>query len=155
MEAYREPKFPDRSKRCRNADDADHTTEIFKVSRKSSYGLKNGDQKAHYRMYVRFRRYLSCLRVLLVGVDHAANQGLTSDDRETAHSHASKCEPRDPSGPASNASEDDGIGNKFQIEDAVNDGNIDIPENAVITHYQDVEAYHWIVNHTKSVRWLS
>ena len=86
-----------------------------------------------------------------MGVDHAANQGFTSDDRETAHSHASEREPRDPSGPASNASEDDGIGNKFQIEDAVNDGNIDIPENAVITRYQDVEAYHWIVKHTKSV----
>ena len=90
-----------------------------------------------------------------MGIDHAANEGFTANDYKTAHSHAGEGETGDTSRPASDTGKDDGIGNEFQVEYAVDDGDIDIPEDTINNHYQYIEQDGSNLKYTKWVRWLS
>lgn len=66
----------------------------------------------------------------LVRVDHAAEEGFGADDEEGADADADEGEAGDAGGPAAALGEDDGVGDEAEVEDAVDDGDIDVPEDA-------------------------
>lgn len=95
----REPQLADGHQHRRYAHDADH-------------GLGG-----------RFAR----LRVGRVGVDQAAEEGFAGDDEEGADADAGEGEAGDAGGPAAELGEDDGVGDEAEVEDAVDDGDVDVP----------------------------
>ena len=66
----------------------------------------------------------------LMGVDHTADEGFGADDKEAADGEAGEGEPGEAEGPVAGAGEDDGVGDEAEVEDAVDDGNVDVPEDA-------------------------
>ena len=63
-------------------------------------------------------------------VDHPTDKGFTDDDNQRSCPYPTECQSGNPSGPAPNLTEDNGIGDKAEVENAVNDGYVEIPEDA-------------------------
>lgn len=64
-------------------------------------------------------------------VDEAADERLAEDDDEPADADADVGEPRGARLPAADFSEDDGVGDEAEVEDGVDDGDVEVPEDAV------------------------
>ncbi len=77
-----------------------------------------------------FRGWPTGGRVGLVSVDHAADEGFGADDEEAADGEAGEGEAGEAEGPVAGAGEDDGVGDEAEVEDAVDDGDVDVPEDA-------------------------
>lgn len=67
---------------------------------------------------------------MFVGVDHPTDKGFTDDDYQGSCPYPTECQSGNPGGPAPNLTEDNGIGDKAKVENAVNDGYVQIPEDA-------------------------
>ncbi len=98
----REPELADGRQHGRDADDADH----------------------------RFGGDFARFRVALVRVDHAPDERLGGDDGEGADADADKGQARHAGCPAADLGEDDGVRDEAEVEDAVDDGDVDVPEDA-------------------------
>lgn len=73
---------------------------------------------------------LARFRVGFVAVDDAADERLAADDDERADADAAEGEAADAGGPAAALGEDDGVGDEAEVEDAIDDGDVDVPEDA-------------------------
>jgi len=80
-----------------------------------------------------FGRNLAGFGVDFVGVDHAPDEGLGGDDGEGTDADADEGQARDARGPAADLGEDDGVGDEAEVEDAVDDGDVDVPEDAEVS----------------------
>ena len=94
--------------------------------------LADGHQAGCHTHYGdrRFGNHFSCLRIVFVRVDHPADEGFTEYDSQRSYPDPAECESGNPDGPAPDLAEDDGVGDEAEVEDAVNDGDVEIPEDA-------------------------
>ena len=72
----------------------------------------------------------ACFWIYLVRIDHAPDEGFADNDEEAADGEAGEGETAKTEGPAADAGEDDGVGDEAEVEDAVDDGDVEVPENA-------------------------
>lgn len=80
----------------------------------------------HHRFWRDFPR----LRVDLVAVDHATDQRLGDDGHDGPDPDPDEGKPRQSDGPAPNLPEDDRVRGEAEVENAVDDANVEVPEDA-------------------------
>lgn len=97
-----EPKFSSSETDCRDTNNADHG----------------------------FRRYIPGLWVFFVGIDEAATQRFEHNGEQVSNSDAAEGEAAEARGPAALLLKDDGIGDEGEVECAIDDCYVYVPEDA-------------------------
>jgi len=73
----------------------------------------------------------ACCGIDFVAVDHASDQRFCADGYHAADADSDVGKAGESIAPAAEFGEDDGVGDEAEVHDAVYEGDVDVPENAV------------------------